>query len=290
MNDHAPILCFGEIVWDAMPEGIFLGGAPLNVAYHLTRLGFPALPVSRIGRDFLGDQTLRRLKDFHVTTDLIQEDETHPTGAVVISLDEKGDADYRILEPVAWDFIEPDDSLMQVASTARAIVYGTLATRSPGNAEVLGRLLDRIPFSVCDVNLRKPHDDPKKALEWASRANVVKLNEDELGRLTPDIAEGSLAVRVAALSNRLPARTIVVTCGGEGAYVWHEGVGISRKGPPVEVADTVGAGDAFTAAFLGGYLRTESVDRSLDMALHFGSYVAGQRGAQPDYDPKEFSL
>lgn len=276
------ILCFGEIVWDALPAGIFLGGAPLNVAYHLTRLGHRAFPVSRIGRDFLGEETLRRLKRGGVSTNLIQEDREHHTGAVVISLDESGDATYEIREPAAWDFIEPSGDLMEQAGTAAALVYGTLATRSPGNARLLEQLLEAVPVSVCDVNLRKPYDDIENALLWAGKASLIKLNEEELARLVPDAA-GDIGRQAGALAEKAGVKTIVVTRGGDGALVWHEGNCSEKPSPDVDVADTVGAGDAFTAGFLSHYLKGADMETALEKALLLGGFVAGRSGAQPDY-------
>lgn len=286
MKDTQPILCFGEIVWDAMPSGIYLGGAPLNVAFHLNQLGHPALPVSRIGDDFLGRETLRRLKAADVAIDLIQADASHETGAVLVELDESGDASYEILEPAAWDFIRGEEKLMEQARAARALVYGSLATRSPGNARLLGELLDRVPLSLCDVNLRKPYDDPENAIKWASRATIVKLNDEELDRLSPEGDDG-LEDKAAALAARLGVRTLVVTRGGKGAFVFHEGKGIARPAPEVEVADTVGAGDAFTAGFLGGFLESGSVEEALEEALELGAFVAGRSGAQPAHERRD---
>ena len=285
MNKGA-ILCFGEIVWDAMPAGIFLGGAPLNVAYHLSRLGHEAFPVSRIGRDFLGEETLRRLKGAGVSTVLIQEDPEHHTGAVVISLDEAGDATYDIREPAAWDFIAPEGDLVDRAGNAAALVYGTLSTRSPGNARLLEQLLEAVPVSSCDVNLRKPYDDVENALLWAARANLVKLNEEELARLSPDDG-GGIGKQAQALAEKTGVETIVVTCGGDGALVWHEGNCTEKPAPEVNVADTVGAGDAFTAGFLSHFLKGDGMETALEKALLLGGFVAGKRGAQPDYTARD---
>jgi fructokinase len=284
MKIDGDILCFGEIVWDALPEGIFLGGAPLNVAYHLNQLGRRAYPVSRIGKDFLGSQTLRNLKRANVSDKLIQVDESYHTGAVVVSLSESGDASYEILQPASWDFIQATDELMEHASRAGVLVYGSLATRSEHNAKLLGKLIDLVPFSVCDVNLRKPFDDPDNAIKWASKASLVKLNDEELDQLSPAPADASLEDKAAAFADLIKVNTIVVTRGGDGAYVYHDGKGYTRPAPKVEVADTVGAGDAFTAAFISTFMENADVEAALDKALRLGAFVAGQRGAQPKYD------
>lgn len=286
MSERGTVLCFGEIVWDALPEGIFLGGAPLNVAYHLNKLGCRACPVSRIGTDFLGEETLRRLRARGVPVDLVQTDPVHRSGAVLVTINAGGDAGYEILESVSWDFIQPADELRAAASEASALVYGTLSTRSPQNSAVLHELIDTIPFSVCDVNLRKPYDDRENALKWASRASMVKLNEEELERLAPSGGKPGLEEKAAALSELLGVTTLVVTRGAEGALVWHEGTVHSVAAPKVEVADTVGAGDAFTAAFINEFMRSESPEAALKQAIQLGAFVAGQRGAQPEYDAR----
>lgn len=283
MSGGAAILCFGEIVWDSLPEGIFLGGAPLNVAFHLNRMGNAALPVSRVGRDYLGEETRRRLESFDVTTSLIQTDPELRTGTVQVVLDSGGDARYEIVEPAAWDRIGWTPGLA-AASGARALVYGSLATRSPGNAEVLEKLIHAIPFRLCDVNLRPPYDDPDNARSWASRADVVKLNEEELERLAP-ANSGGLHGQARALADQLGAETLVVTRGGAGALVLRGGEFLDSPAPEVEVRDTVGAGDAFTAAFLDALLRGLPAETALQRALRLGALVAGRRGAQPDYDP-----
>ena len=287
MNKEGPILCFGEIVWDALPEGIFLGGAPLNVAYHLHVLGREALPVSRVGEDFLGEETRRRLKAAGLKDSLVQSDPEQPTGAVIVELNEQGDARYDIREPAAWDFLERDEALWEAAGKAAAVVYGTLVTRSDRNAALLDELLEKVPFAVCDVNLRRPYDDRENALKWASRAAIVKMNADELAQLMPAEDPLSLQAHAARFAGETGVRTLVVTRGGEGAAVWHEGAWHEKPAPEVEVADTVGAGDAFTAAFISRLQESDSLESALGYALRIGGYVAGRRGAQPEYDPEK---
>lgn len=280
-DPHKPVLCFGEIVWDALPSGLFLGGAPLNVAFHLSQLNIPALPVSRIGHDFLGSEVQRRLKMSGLRADLVQYDQNLPTGVVLVELNEAGNADYDILQPAAWDSIAADPRLLEVAESAGALVYGSLATRSPQNCEVLEELIRRVPVRLCDVNLRKPFDQPANALHWASKATIVKLNEDELKVLSPAANTDSIEAFARALQEQISVETLVVTCGGDGAHVLHRGKWASGEAVSVKVADTVGAGDAFTAAFLANRIKGKSVEVALQAALKLGAYVASQPGAQP---------
>lgn len=280
------ILCFGEIVWDALPEGLFLGGAPLNVAYHLHCLGHAAAPVSRVGRDFLGREVLRRLRNYGVDTSLIQEDAEAETGAVIVRLDATGDADYTILEHVAWDRIAAEEALASEVGKAAALVYGSLSTRASENRRTLDWLLREVNLRICDVNLRKPHDDAGTVLEWASRADVIKLNAEELDRLCGLAATESLEQKAAALAERSGVGSLVVTRGGDGAALWEDGHLLVGEAPPVEVADTVGAGDAFTAGYLDARLRGLAGEACLERALALGGLVASRRGGQPEYDPQ----
>ncbi|MFO7725381.1 MAG: PfkB family carbohydrate kinase [Oceanipulchritudo sp.] len=281
-----PVLCFGEIVWDALPAGIFLGGAPLNVAYHLNCLGRPGLPVSRVGDDFLGEETLRRLHGKGVSDELIQTDDDLPTGAVVVDLDPAGDARYDIREPAAWDAIEATEKLLHAGGKAAALVYGSLALRKDVNRVALSALLEAAPVRLCDVNLRAPFDDRERVLEWAAKATHVKLNGEELDRLSPVSTGEGLEKALAALAETTGVGHFILTRGGEGAHVWKEGRFLSAPVPEVEVADTVGAGDAFTAAYLDAFLKGEEASDCLERAVELGAYVAGRNGAQPDYDKK----
>lgn len=281
------ILCFGEIVWDALPGGIFLGGAPLNVAYHLHCLGREAFPVSRIGKDFLGRETLRRLQEKGVPTEQLQKSDEAETGAVIVELNAAGDARYEILEDAAWDGITAGKALLAEADAASALVYGTLSTRSATNRETLGALLAKVPVRLCDVNLRAPYDDAGNALEWASRATVIKLNEEELEALSDLPSTESLEAKLRNLAGRTGVGTIVVTRGGKGALLLDEDNVYEGLAPKVQVADTVGAGDAFTAAFLDAYLNKVSPLEGLRRALSIGAHVASKSGAQPDYDPAD---
>ena len=177
------ILCFGEILWDFLPEGLFPGGAPFNVASHLHALGVPVGMVSRVGADVLGTEALRRLARNGIATDLVQIDPEHATGMVAVTLDRDGTPSYQIVRPAAWDFIELRPGLLERAARAAAIVFGSLAQRDPVTRATLERLCEVEVPKVFDVNLRPPHDDIEIVRESLEMAEVVKLNEEELGRM-----------------------------------------------------------------------------------------------------------
>jgi fructokinase len=280
------VLCVGELLWDALPAGLFLGGAPFNVACHLRAANVTATMVTRIGADQLGDEAYRRLARYGVRTDLLQVDPLLPTGFVRVSVAEDGNAKYHIVEPAAWDNLEITRSLLERASTARAIVFGTLAQRSAVARDTIRRVLDTRALKVLDVNLRVPYDDREIVRHSLRSADVVKLNDDEMRRLASwfDL-RGDLPRTVAVLAETFDCRTVCVTRGRNGAVLWREGRWTEHPGFEVEVRDTVGAGDAFLAVLLAGLLEGTDDEALLHHANLIGAYVATQHGAVPEDQP-----
>jgi Sugar kinases, ribokinase family len=276
------ILCVGEVLWDALPEGLFLGGAPFNVACHLRGAGLPAAMVSRVGDDRLGEEVLRRATRYGVGVDLIQVDPALPTGFVRVALDEGGNPAYEILAPAAWDAIEPSEALLRRAREARAIVFGSLAQRDPRSRATIARLWESDALAVFDVNLRPPFDDREVVDRSLRRANVVKLSEQEMARVADWFAlRGTPRAQVAALAQTFSCDVVCLTRGSEGAALWHEGRWTEHPGFKVEVRDTVGAGDAFLAVLLAGLFAGGSDASLLQHANLIGAYVATQYGAVP---------
>jgi fructokinase len=280
------ILCVGEVLWDALPAGLFLGGAPFNVACHLRAAGMPVTMVSRVGTDLLGDEVLRRAARYGVGTDLIQVDPALATGFVRVTIDDSGTAEYEIVEPAAWDAIAPSDLLLQRAAEARAIVFGSLAQRHAVTRGTMERLWDTEALKVFDVNLRPPYEDREIVRRSLGRADVVKLNHHEMQRLAAwfDLpAEPREAA--AALAEAFACRVVCVTRGSDGAALWREGTWTEHPGFEVEVQDTVGAGDAFLAVLLTGLLAGTESRALLQHANLIGAYVATQFGAVPADQP-----
>lgn len=284
------ILCFGEILWDFLPAGLFSGGAPLNVAYHLHRQRAQVQLLSAVGRDLLGDELLRRLHHWGLSTETIIRHQGLPTGYVVATLGTGGDASYEIVPSVAWDQILVETEGLRAAMTARALVFGSLAQRSPFNRAALDRLLAVIPaeaWRVFDVNLRPPHDDLELVRHLADRTTLLKLNAAEAARLHDGGAEtpGREEADARTLASRHGCRIVCVTAGERGAGLLREGQWHWKSGQKVAVADTVGAGDAFLAALLAGLLGGQLDDAGcLARACRLGEWVATQRGATPFYD------
>ena len=286
------VLCVGEVLWDALPAGLFLGGAPFNVACHLRAAGLPVAIASRVGADLLGEEALRRAAHYGLATDLVQVDPTLRTGFVRVTLDETGEATFDIVAPTAWDAIEPDPLLVRRAADARAIVFGTLAQRSAVTRGTIERLWDAEALLVFDANLRAPYDDAEVVRRSLHRAQLVKVSDRELRRIAGwfalppvDGPGASLRRTVAALAEAFACRTICVTRGSAGAALWQDGSWTEHPGFEVEVQDTVGAGDAFLAVLLSGLLGGGDARAVLEHANLIGAYVATQRGAVPPDQP-----
>jgi fructokinase len=270
------------VLWDALPAGLFLGGAPFNVACHLRAAGMPAAMVSRIGHDHLGDEILRRATRYGVATDLIQVDAGLPTGFVRVSIDDAGTADYDIIAPAAWDAIAAESLLLTRADEARAIVFGSLAQRHPTSRATIEQLWKSEAIKVFDVNLRPPFDDRAIVERSLRHADIVKVSHTELERLAEwfDLPTGARQ-GAAALAESYGCDTVCVTRAEHGAGLWHLGAWAEHPGFEVEVRDTVGAGDAFLAVLLAGLLSGAQASSALQHANLIGAYVATQFGAVP---------
>jgi fructokinase len=276
------VLCVGELLWDALPAGLFLGGAPFNVACHLRAAGVPATMVSRVGADRLGEEAVRRAQRYGVATDLVQVDPTLPTGFVSASIDDSGQATYVIVDGVAWDAIEPSEALRARAENSRAIVFGSLAQRHETTRRTIERLWESKALMVFDVNLRPPFDDREVIRRSLGRADVVKANREELQGLASwfGLPSGDCE-SASALSRLFSCPVVCVTRGPAGAALWRDDTWTEHAGFEVEVRDTVGAGDAFLAALLAGLLSGADNQTLLKNANRIGADVATQVGALP---------
>lgn len=287
MSDE--ILCVGEILWDALPDGLFLGGAPFNVASHLHALHQEVAFVSRVGDDRLGHEAVRRMRARGLETELMQIDDSLPTGFVQVALGGTGEPDYEILEPAAWDAITVGDPLAQHARHADALVYGSLAQRALTSRQTIRHLCEAEVLRVFDVNLRPPFVDPAVIDQSLNAADVVKCNDDELQRLQGwfDLPE-DLESALGALASSFDCPAICVTAGDDGAWLWRDGNCSHHPGYAVDVEDTVGAGDAFLAALLTGLLDGEDGPTLLEYANRLGAFVASRSGALPSYPADAF--
>ncbi|GAC1683510.1 MAG: carbohydrate kinase [Gemmatimonadaceae bacterium] len=287
----AEVLCVGEVLWDSLPSGLFLGGAPFNVAGHLHALGVPVGMISRVGRDRLGREALQRLTRSGIATDLVQTDPALPTGFVSVTLDDASGPTYEIVDPAAWDCIELQPGLMERAKQAAAIVFGSLAQRREISRRTIGQLRELNVPKVFDVNLRPPYDDPEIVRCSLPHASIVKLNEHELAQMASWFAlPTGMRAGANALADRFACETVCITRGAAGAALLHRGRWSEHPGFRVEVKDTVGSGDAFLAALLHGLLAGHDDADVLQRANLLGAYVATQRGAIPAYRQETLAL
>lgn len=282
------VVCFGEVLWDCLPRGLFLGGAPTNAAYHLARQGLHVMPVSAVGRDFLGDEALRRMAEWGLDRRFVARRGDRPTGTVRATLDRAGVAHYDITRGVAWDFIEVARGLRRLRPAPAALVYGTLALRTPANRAALLALIREWPdaLRVVDLNLRPPFDTPEAIAFALAPAHWVKLNDEELARLTGERGRSPAALARAAgrFAREHAIGRVCVTAGRRGAGLWSDGDWCWEPARRVEVRDTVGAGDAFLGALLGALLVRHAKPRdALAQACRLGEFVASRDGATPAY-------
>lgn len=277
------ILCFGEVLWDAFGEEKVAGGATMNVAFHLNQQGAGVAFASSVGTDSSGNELVNFLKDNGLFNELIQRDETLPTCEVTVQLDAQGQATYIIPQPVSWDNIKPKANLSRCAKEATAIVFGSLVCRGTTTRNTLLNLLnDTKALKVFDVNLRAPHYTSQTIETLAARADVVKMNEEEIDLLINN-KKGDLKEKITEFRQKYHAQTICVTRGAHGAMVWHNHEFYEHPGFEVKVADTVGAGDSFLATFIVGLLNNLPIPQILERACAVGAYVASKRGATPRY-------
>jgi fructokinase len=281
------VVGLGEILWDLLPAGRQLGGAPANFAYITTLLGDQGIAASRLGDDALGREAREQLERLHLPTVYLQTDSLHPTGVVNVELDPSGQPCFEIAERVAWDFLEWTPGWQQLAEKADAVCFGSLAQRATVSRSTMQRFLRatrREALRVFDVNLRQHFFTAEILAESLEVAGIVKVNHEELPRILGLLGLDSgddcaSARRLASLHN---LQMVCVTRGPRGSLIVNRGGELAEHpGFRVQIGDTVGAGDAFTAAMVHEYLRGASIDRINDAANRMGAWVASQIGATP---------
>jgi fructokinase len=276
------IVCFGEMLWDMLPSGKQAGGAPMNVAVQLKNLGLNPLMISRVGEDELGEELLAFLQERGLSPDLVQQGKTHLTGIVKANITDQNEVVYKIVHPVAWDYIQPEGALLTIAATSDVFVFGSLATRSVDTRQTLLHLLEKAPFKVFDVNLRSPFYDQAGIEELLYKADMVKMNEHELALIASwSGLSNVLESAIEGIAARFDIATICVTLGAEGAMLWKNNTFYRNAGFKVVVNDTIGSGDAFLAGLLSHLTQGKTPEESLQFACAMGSLVATHQGATP---------
>lgn len=284
------VVCFGEILWDNLPGGRNPGGAPMNVAYHLHKLGIGTAVISAVGDDRAGTDLIGFLRDSGVSTECIQVDALHQTSEVVATVNDDHEVSYDILVNVAWDYIQANEFNKEAVKKADAFVFGSLIARSRESRRTLFTLLECAAYRVFDVNLRSPHYSPELIAELMHHADLLKVNAAELQLIANwnNCETDTEAEIVANLFKQYPLKEIVITKGSAGAGYYTPLDGFNRNGWKVTVQDTIGSGDSFLAALLAMKLNGEANEEALDCAVAMGGFITSKEGACPDYDKEEF--
>ena len=278
------ILCVGEVLWDALPSGLYLGGAPLNVCCHLNQFDIDAVIASRVGDDRLGKEAIRRIEHKGISTDLIQIDPHQETGFVSVELTPGSDPEYEILEPAAWDYIKMNEQLKQEIQHCWGVVFGTLAQRHSQSKTTIQQFWNSDARKIMDMNLREPFIDKQVIHDSLQVADIVKMNGDELDQVKKWYgfsAENFKAVE--QLATTFECSLVCITRGSHGAQIFRNGEWAEHQGYPANVKDAVGAGDAFLAAMLHGVMNNRESSELLAYANATGAYVAQKDGATPAY-------
>ena len=283
------IICFGEVLWDVLPDGRKLGGAPLNVALRAQSLGNKAKMISGIGKDQIGEELAREIIAHGGSLDHLQVSEVYATSEVLVELDEYGAASYEIKMPCAWDSISLRQKDMDAVEVADAFIYGSLVARSSTSRDTLFALLDLASYKVFDVNLRPPHYTAERLIELMKPADFVKFNDDELFEICSylDFKDRELEACVLFMAEYTGTDQVCVTLGKDGAVLFYNKVFYYNPGYKVEVADTVGAGDSFLASIISQLLNGIAPQNAIDFACAVGSIVASKNGANPEIPESE---
>jgi fructokinase len=286
VNAFGPVVVgLGEVLWDRFPDGDRLGGAPANFVFHAGQMGARAKLVSRVGLDSGGDRLLVALAEQGVDRKFLQKDAQHQTGLVRVKFVE-GEPAYDIVRPVAWDFINWTAEVAALAKAADVVVYGTLAQRNEKSRVTIQRFVHAAPldaFRLFDVNLRQNFYN-RGVIEFGlDNSTLLKLNGDELAVLAEMFHWGGAHEEqvIELLLKNHPLKGVVVTHGENGCHLYYEGDVVRSAAPKTQVRDTVGAGDAFSAALVLGLLRGEPLQVAADRANEVGAYVASQPGGMP---------
>ena len=278
------VIGIGEALWDMLPEGKKLGGAPANFAFHAGQFGLESMAVSAIGLDPLGEEIAKELEEHGLPFHLDRID--YPTGTVQVTLDSNGIPRYEIKEDVAWDNIPYTKELADLAGRAQAVCFGSLAQRNPVSRETIGWFLDAVPedcLKVFDINLRQSFYSKEIIEDSLRRCDILKINDEELEIVKEMFGLEDLPTEglCRSIIDEYGLKMLILTCGVNGSHVFSGDVSSFIETPKVKVADTVGAGDSFTGAFVASILKGKTVREAHEAAVKVSAFVCTQSGAMP---------
>lgn len=278
------VVGLGEALFDCLPDGSKLGGAPANFAYHVSQFGFPSMAISALGNDILGDQAKKEFDEKHLH--YIMPTVAYPTGTVQVELDDEGVPTYDIKTGVAWDNIPFTPEIEAVARNARAVCFGSLAQRGPVSCDTIQKFLAATPhdcLKIFDINLRQNFYTKEIICQSLKSCDILKINDEELVTIGRLFGYPGLDIenKCWLIMGKYNLKMLVLTCGVNGSYVFAPGKKSFVETPKVDVADTVGAGDSFTGSFTAAILEGKSIEEAHRRAVKVSAYVCTQKGAMP---------
>lgn len=279
------VVGLGEVLWDMLPEGRKIGGAPVNFAYHAGQFGIDTMAVSAIGNDKLGEDTIAEMNGKHLNH--IFPSVPYPTGSVQVKLDEKGVPAYDIKENVAWDNIPFTNEIESVARSCRAVCFGSLAQRNAVSRNTIRKFIESTPsgcISIFDINLRQNFYTSNVIHDSLELCNILKINDEEIMLVSRMFNYDSSNIEnvCRTIMEDFSLEMVILTCGTKGSYIFTKGGVSFMPTPKVNVADTVGAGDSFTGSFCAAILRGLPVAEAHKKAVEVSAYVCTQNGAMPE--------
>ncbi len=288
--NQTPVICYGEILWDVLPDGPQPGGAPLNVSYHLNKLGVDTSIISRVGNDANGEHLKRLLDNWGIKKHLLQTDKEYPTSEVIAKMNNGNEVSYEIVFPVAWDFIKSSKNSIEQLNSLTYLIYGSLASRNNVTRNTLFELLESDAIKVFDINLRPPFINRNLLEALLLKADIVKFNQAEL-EMAQLLFGGSFnneASQIRFIQQHFDVPEIIVTKGEFGASYYNNDKVYNAWGSEVKVKDTIGSGDAFLAAFIANrYLKNEP-QTIIKNSVAMGAFIATKKGGCPQYSLSEY--
>lgn len=290
LKSNNKVFCFGEVLWDIFPDGTRAGGAPFNVAYNLRKMGIDSRAISRIGNDALGTKLQSQIKEWGFPEKYLQVDNNQPTGTVLAHFDADNEAHYDIVYPVAYDFIELKDGLATEVSQAEAFVFGSLIARGEVSRTTLFSLLEAAKLKIFDVNLREPYCDFKLIEALLHQSDIVKMNKAEMKRLLEflNISYTNEHDAIRFIQDFFKLNEVLISKGSKGALYYDGNKNYKAQAIPIEVADTVGSGDAFLAGFTSKRIHNAPAEEIMKRAVALGAFITSKAGACPNYDLETF--